>query len=222
MTTSGQTNEPQMSEITKCIFRNVTSLLIVALILVICISHIPALRETLLLPSSMTAAMLIFISSIVLMILVQTQNMSSTMTRVTLGMFIISSMIFLCISAAYTSPHLAALSLILSIMIFGVMSVIGLKQPLIKTELQSWTTPLLLSLISILAISIINVAFVNVKWINLGVAIATVLVFSMFILYDVSFFTRHCSGTDCCIEGTVSLWLDFANIFQAMNRNLSI
>ena len=70
-----------------------------------------------------------------------------------------------------------------------------------------WTLPLMIVLLGTIVVMVANV-FLGVGWLDLVIWNVILVLFSLFTYYDVSLFTRHCSGENCCLDGTVNLWLD--------------
>ena len=62
-----------------------------------------------------------------------------------------------------------------------------------------------------LALAIIHVIVVIVV---ISHSLLVLSLFSVFVVYDVNKFALHCEGAHCCEQGTVALWLDFANLFS--------
>jgi FtsH-binding integral membrane protein len=75
-----------------------------------------------------------------------------------------------------------------------------------------------LLLIGIIVVSVTNI-FLRLRWLDVMISCVTVVVFSFLTAYDINKYGKFCAGQDCCSEGTIALWLDFANMFSALNRS---
>ena len=206
-------------ETTRCIFRNMTVLAVVTTATILLVSNRPSYRLKLRQPEVKRRALAAFTVSFVALLATSVTNARRSLRALATLLFLGSSIFFLNVGAAMTAPGVGTLAAIVSVIIFTALTVYGVSNPLTEQQLASWSAPLFSALVALVLVSFVNAFILHASWADLLISVVTVVLFSMYVVYDVNRFTRHCLGDDCCLQGTVNLWLDFANIFSGLNRN---
>ena len=97
--------------------------------------------------------------------------------------------------------------------IFGLFAVIGSK---LNVDLSKFGTYLFIALIGIIIISIINI-FIGSSMLSLGISIASIVIFTLYIGYDIKIIKELANSDideeNVAIYGAFQLYLDFINIF---------
>lgn len=129
----------------------------------------------------------------------------------------LSGLTFSSIFVAYKISSIMAIFLVTGLIML-IFSILGTR---INLDLSKIGTYLLIILIGVIILSIINI-FVNSEGFNLALTILSLIVFVVFIAYDIQRIKRLCeTGYDnenMAIYGAFELYLDFINIFIELLR----
>ena len=209
-----------VSRTSRCIFRNVAAFLVVLLAGVVAVTAVPGAQDKIEEKDwILSLAIWLFVATFLALLVVRFSNPSKAWRVGTVAAFGISLAFMLTVSSAYGDPAAALMALAATFVLFGALAVIGLRSPLGKGKIAALALPLLLTLLGVIVVMVVNI-FLGIAWLDVCIWLAVLVLFSFFTYYDVSLFARHCRGEDCCLDGTVNLWLDFANMFSAL-RGLS-
>jgi FtsH-binding integral membrane protein len=119
--------------------------------------------------------------------------------------------------AAFKNPMLIVQALLATTVTFGALTVIGLVS---KKDFSGMGQFLMMSLLGVIFASIINV-FLGSSFLSLAVSAISVVIFSGFILYDMSMIRNNFSDRDYIIA-SLALYLNFIGLFQNILRILGI
>lgn len=129
----------------------------------------------------------------------------------------LSGLTFSSIFIAFKLSSIIVMFLITSLIML-IFSVLGART---NIDLSKFGTYLIMILIGIIIASIINI-FVDSAAFNLGICIVSIIVFMLFIAYDVQkvlrFYAADPSNENLAIMGALELYLDFINIFIDLLR----
>jgi len=78
---------------------------------------------------------------------------------------------------------------------------------------------LFVSLILVIVASLLNL-FLQLPWLQIGIAVVSSILFSLFILYDTQQIIR--GEVETPVEGAVMLYLDFVNLFISLLQLLGL
>lgn len=204
-----------LNSISRCMFRNMLVFLILVTISVSVTSYETNTRKALQSDAALYSSLGCFVFSFIFMFLCQIFNVNRKVKITSIILFGLSIIYFVSVGSSFSDPGSVMLALGVSIVLFTVLSFMSYENPMSKEGIRKWTTPLLSTLFILIIIIIINI-FLHIEWLDFWLSIFIILLFSFLIVYDVSKFSYHCTGNDCCLDGTINLWLDFANIFMAM------
>lgn len=122
------------------------------------------------------------------------------------------------------SAVFVAYSITSIIYVFGITAVVFLIFSLLgyytKMDLTKIGTYLLMALFGVIICSIVNI-FVGSETFNLGLTIIGLLIFIIYIAYDIQIIKRNLyglEGENLAIYGALQLYLDFINIFLKLLR----
>ncbi len=114
----------------------------------------------------------------------------------------------------YTGSSIAMVFLVTSI-IFGIFAFIGKNT---NIDLSKWSTYLLIALIAIILLEIVNIFLLN-NTLNIILCIATIVLFSGYVAYDVNKLIRVGNAiNNSGIYFAFQMFLDFINIFINLLR----
>lgn len=196
----------------KCIFRNLLVFVILLCIGVSSVTFSEKARDTLSTRTSFYVSLFAFILFFVLMLFARS-SVSHLFRSAAVIAFGLSTIFMLIVSASLTDdPASVLLALIFSVIFFSVMALRGIQDPLSATTLKNWFVPMIVALVVIIILMFSNL-FLGLNWLDVGISICIVVLFAAWTLYDVSYFVYKCQGPNCCLDGTVNLWLDLANMF---------
>lgn len=186
----------------RCIFKNMVILISVSIIFTLLTKLVPSVDH---LVSTTYFRNASFGAMIFALVLILMGKRSRTLLWVVFGATLASLMVIAQLSE--TSAVIQAL--VMTLFIFGCLTYFGynLQAPL---RGQAFFVT---ALIGLIVISLINL-FVGSSPLQTAIAIASALIFSALTVYDTQRFARFCKGDDCCTRGTLSLWLDFVNLFS--------
>lgn len=129
----------------------------------------------------------------------------------------LSGLTFSSIFIVYKVSSIIAIFLITSLIML-IFSVLGAKT---KIDLSKFGSYLLMILVGIIIASIINI-FVGSESFSLGICIVSLIVFILFISYDVQkvlrMYEMDPTNENLAIIGALELYLDFINIFLDLLR----
>lgn len=129
----------------------------------------------------------------------------------------LSGLTFSSIFIVYKVSSIIAIFLITSLIML-IFSVLGAKT---KIDLSKFGSYLLMILVGIIIASIINI-FVGSESFSLGICIVSLIIFILFIAYDVQkvlrMYEMDPTNENLAIIGALELYLDFINIFLDLLR----
>lgn len=204
-----------MKETASCIYRNILVFVVCLTILVSIVTFNDQVKDAFQTSTMLYTSLGLFIGSFILLLGSKIWEARKQYKILFTIIFGLSTILFLANGCAYAEPGSVFIALILSIVLFTTLLIMASKNPLTMSKIKKWGIPLFTSLFGLIIILIANI-FLQIQWLDLIISLCIVLLFSFMVVYDVSFYTKHCSGSDCCIDGTVNLWLDFANIFLGL------
>lgn len=197
-----------MNEIRSCIFRYVAVLIAIATAVVVLATNVGAVRDyaasdefAALLLGSMAASLLALLANVV--------ARSRGMLRAAYAVTVLAFLMAMARVGATSTPHTATVAMVLALAILGVMAAAGSR----AADLSAWGAPLAAALLLSIAASLVNVIVLGTGPLETGMQVLSVLIFSVYIAYDVDLFTKHCTHEYCCEDGVFNLWLDFGNVF---------
>lgn len=125
---------------------------------------------------------------------------------------------------AFAPMQAVIMATVSSVVLFAVLSAIGLMT---KRDLSGWGPMLMASLIAIIVVSLLSLFFIQVTILTTIIAIASVIVFAGFTVYDSQQIKAQYLQSDSkrddvtAINGALSLYLDFINLFINLLRLFS-
>ena len=196
------------------------------MILMIFITHEVILNTKELYINLQSTAISVICFIIALVVLVFLLSISPTRVILKHSLLIIWLLVFGCLTFPITEKAMAmdkdVLNQIIIIFITIVVTASGivfLKPNIIHT---SYIFPLILGLVTLIISQIFAVIFSHSKKLNMFITITSIILFTIFISYDTK--VAYTASTKC-VEGTanyinyaLSLFLDFINLFSALER----
>lgn len=196
-----QPNRARM-EVARCIMRNMSVLISIAIVSVLATKFIPAVMQV---TGTQMFANTTFIANIIaLLALIGAPN-----ARLALLSVFVATLMGSMLLARLSDAKIVIQSLVMTLILFVSLATYGFK----RDKPLSFRALLLPLLCALIAVSVLNL-FIRSSRAQFAIALCGTTLFSAFVVHDVHRFAKHCEGEHCCRQGTVALWLDFVNLFN--------
>lgn len=191
------------SSVRACIFKNLAVMVGVQVVCLLLLSVLPAARNVASSSAFAVCAMILGLVSLGVLLF-------GPRGRSALALVFVSTLMASVALASRFDGGVVLQSLLVVGILFSTMAYLGYRH---DGELDRLGGFLFVGLLALVIGSIVNL-FVRSDPTRLALSWVGVFLFSGFVFHDVNHFSRHCEGDDCCTRGTLSLWLDFVNLFN--------
>jgi FtsH-binding integral membrane protein len=185
----------------RCVTRNLIVMMIGAIVVVLSARNIPMISDALVTPPAGILSLALMLGGLAMIVMRQP-------VQQILVVIYVGTLLSLAVTAAHEKDRVVVRALCFALVFFAAFFVAG-----VATARVTGGNTLYVALLFLIGILITELLLPTSSQFNRLVAAVSASLFCAFTFYHANQFSRHCRGEDCCAYGTLTLWLDFANLF---------